>query len=111
MRALAARGPSHRFVKAPIALVWDRLNTVEGGAGQTQPGQPRRAHLAVLALDRLEALVRNWLKRLQYRPGTLDGFMTGTGLTLDAPASPRRAEANKEHDRLARRHLLRLPAL
>ncbi|WP_237409433.1 transposase [Streptomyces sp. M2CJ-2] len=46
------------------------------------------ANLAVVALDRLEALVRNRLKRLQYRPGTLDGFIAGTGLTLDDPASP-----------------------
>ncbi|TXS81148.1 hypothetical protein EAO76_00935 [Streptomyces sp. sk2.1] len=30
------------------------------------------ANLAVMALDRLEALVRNRLKRLQYRPDTLD---------------------------------------
>lgn len=46
------------------------------------------ANLAVTALDRLEALVRNRLKRLRYRPGTLDGFIAGTGLTLDEPASP-----------------------
>lgn len=46
------------------------------------------AHLAVVALDRLEALVRNRLERLQYRTGTLDGFTAGTGLTLDEPASP-----------------------
>ncbi|MGW7063616.1 transposase, partial [Streptomyces sp. NPDC054904] len=25
---------------------------------------------------------------LQYRPHTLDGFIAGTGLTLDNPASP-----------------------
>ncbi|MDV9199059.1 IS630 family transposase, partial [Streptomyces sp. NPDC059832] len=36
----------------------------------------------------LETLVRNRLKRLQYRPDTLDGFIAGTGLTLDKPASP-----------------------
>ncbi|XMN04677.1 transposase [Streptomyces griseobrunneus] len=46
------------------------------------------ANLAVMALDRLETLVRNRLKRLQYRPHTLDGFIAGTGLTLDNPASP-----------------------
>ncbi|MFE9728825.1 hypothetical protein ACFYQ5_35985, partial [Streptomyces sp. NPDC005794] len=45
-------------------------------------------NLAIVALDRLEALVRNRLKRLQYRPATLDGFIAGTGLTLDDPASP-----------------------
>jgi hypothetical protein len=46
------------------------------------------ANLAVVALDRLDALVRNRLKRLQYRPDTLDGFIAGTGLDLDDPASP-----------------------
>ncbi|MFE7268267.1 transposase [Streptomyces sp. NPDC057592] len=45
------------------------------------------ANLAVMALDRLEALVRNRLKRLQYRPDTLDGFIAGTGPTLDTPTS------------------------
>jgi hypothetical protein len=39
------------------------------------------ANLDVVALDRLETLVRNRLKRLQYRPDTLDGFIAGTGLT------------------------------
>ncbi|GJF22197.1 hypothetical protein SHO565_27610 [Streptomyces sp. HO565] len=46
------------------------------------------ANLAVVALDRLETLVRNRLKRLRYRSATLDGSTTGTGLTLDDPASP-----------------------
>ncbi|MEV5646087.1 IS630 family transposase, partial [Streptomyces flaveolus] len=46
------------------------------------------ANLAVAALDRLKTLIRNRLKRLQYRPDTLDGFIAGTGLTLDEPASP-----------------------
>lgn len=46
------------------------------------------ANLAVMALDRLEALVRNRLKRLQYRLDTLNGFKAGTGLTLDTPSSP-----------------------
>ncbi|MYR55807.1 IS630 family transposase, partial [Streptomyces sp. SID625] len=31
---------------------------------------------------------RNRLKRLQYRPDTLDGFTAGTGLTLDDPTPP-----------------------
>ncbi|GGV87412.1 hypothetical protein GCM10010294_69310 [Streptomyces griseoloalbus] len=44
------------------------------------------ANLAVAALDRLEA--GNRLKRLRCRPVTLDGFITGTGLALDDPASP-----------------------
>ncbi|MFJ5031191.1 hypothetical protein ACIQB5_24385 [Streptomyces sp. NPDC088560] len=32
----------------------------------------------MVALDRLETLVRNRLKRLRYRPGPLDGFLAGT---------------------------------
>ena len=39
-------------------------------------------------VEHLAAVVRNRLKRLQYRPGTLDGFIAGTGLTLDDPTSP-----------------------
>ncbi|CAM5674592.1 hypothetical protein SALBM311S_00501 [Streptomyces alboniger] len=32
--------------------------------------------------------VRNRLKRLRYRPDTLDGFIAGTGLTLDPTHVP-----------------------
>ncbi|MFC8368311.1 transposase [Streptomyces sp. NPDC057239] len=105
----------HQLLKAPIVLVWDRLNThVSHAMGQLiaerawltvfllpahSPGlnpvewvwahvKRSLANLAVVALDRLEALVRNRLKRLQYRSGTLDGFIAGTGLTIDEPASP-----------------------
>lgn len=56
------------------------LNPVEGVWAHVKRSL---AHLAVIALDRLETLVRNRLKRFQYRPGTPDGFIAGTGLTLD----------------------------
>ncbi|MCX4597483.1 IS630 family transposase [Streptomyces sp. NBC_01549] len=105
----------HQLVKAPIVLVWDRLNThvshamreliaerewltmflLPAYSPDLNPVEDVWAHvkrslanLAVVALDRLETLVRNRLKRLQYRAGTLDGFIAGTGLTLDGPASP-----------------------
>lgn len=104
----------HHLVKAPIVLVWDRLNThvshvmreldaertwltvflLPAYSADLNPvewvwahGKRSLANLAVVALDRLEALVRNRLKRLQYRPDTLDGFTAGTGLTLDTPTS------------------------
>ena len=48
------------------------------GLCQAQPGQPRSMHL-----NRLEALIRNRLKSLEYRPGILDGLITGTSLALD----------------------------
>ncbi|WP_446750553.1 IS630 family transposase [Streptomyces sp. WZ-12] len=106
---------AHQLVKAPIVLVWDRLNThvsrrmrkliderewltvflLPAYSPDLNPVEWVWAHvkrslanLAVVALDRLEALVRNRLKRLQYRPDTLDGFIAGTGLTLDDPTSP-----------------------
>ncbi len=105
----------HQLVKAPIVLVRDRLNThVSRAMGELiaehewltvfllpayspdlNPVEWVWAHvkrslanLAVVALDLLEALVRNRLKCLQYRSGILDGFIAGTGLALDEPASP-----------------------
>ncbi|WP_443056868.1 IS630 family transposase [Streptomyces sp. MT206] len=105
----------HQLVRAPIVLVWDRLNThvsrrmralvaerawltvflLPAYSPDLNPVEWVWAHvkhslanLAVVALDHLETLVRNRLKRLQYRPHTLNGFIAGTGLTLDTPASP-----------------------
>ncbi|WP_405770663.1 transposase [Actinacidiphila glaucinigra] len=106
---------THQLLKAPIVLVWDRLNThvshavreliaerewltvfllpaysppdlnpVEGVWAHVKRSL---ANLAVMALDRLEVLVRSRLKRLQYRPHTLDGFKAGTSLTFDDPPS------------------------
>ncbi|MGX1541133.1 IS630 family transposase [Streptomyces adustus] len=106
---------THHLVKAPIVLIWDRLNThvshtmreliaerdwltvflLPAYSPDLNPVEWVWAHvkrslanLAVVALDQLEVLVRNRLKRLQYRPRTLDGFIAGTGLTLDEPAPP-----------------------
>ncbi|WP_037683104.1 transposase [Streptomyces griseus] len=93
---------AHQLVKAPIVLVWDRLNThvssrmrqlidqrewltvflLPAYSPDLNPVEWVWAHvkrslanLAVMALDRLQALLRNRLKRLQYRPGVLDGFI------------------------------------
>ena len=41
------------------------------------------ANLAACTLEKLEALIRNRLKSLQYRPAILDGFVAGTGPGLD----------------------------
>ncbi|MFJ2189735.1 transposase [Kitasatospora sp. NPDC087861] len=102
----------HQLVRAPIVLVWDRLNThvshamrdlisargwltvfiLPAYAPELNAVEYLWAHvkhslanLATVALDRLEALVRNRLKRLQYRSDILNGFLTGTGLSLDLP--------------------------
>ncbi|MET8746617.1 transposase [Streptomyces sp. NPDC004728] len=112
---------THQLIKAPIVLVRHRLNT---HASRTireltdarewltvfpppahSPGlnpvqgvwahvKRSLANLAVVAPDRLETLAHNRTKHLQYRPETPDGFIAGTGLTLDHPASPRRAEVS-----------------
>ncbi len=44
-------------------------------------------NLAVTNVDHLCAIVRNRLKRIQYRPDLLTSFLTLTGLTLD-PETP-----------------------
>nr|WP_128382297.1 transposase [Streptomyces cavernae] len=105
----------HQLVRAPIVLVWDRLNThvsktmqelvaerewltvflLPAYSPDLNPVEGVWAHvkrslanLAVVALDPLEKRVRNRLKRLQFRPDTLDGSIAGTGLPLDTPTSP-----------------------
>ena len=39
-------------------------------------------NLAARNVDQLAAIVKNRLKRIQYRPGLIDGFLAQTGLTL-----------------------------
>ena len=40
-------------------------------------------NLAVRDVDQLAAVVKNRLKRIQYRPALIDGFLAQTGLTLE----------------------------
>ncbi len=61
------------------------LNPVEGVWAHIKHSM---TNLAVIALDRLEVIVRNRLKRLQYRPEVLNGFIAGTGLALDTSRTP-----------------------
>ena len=42
-----------------------------------------RANLAVTGAGHLAAIVRNRLKRIQYRPDLLTSFLAHTGLALD----------------------------
>ena len=103
---------AHQLLRAPIILVWDRLGThrstamkrlitarpwltvllLPAYAPELNPVEGLWAHskrslanLVAGTLDRLEALVRNRLKSLRYRPAVLDGFVAETGLTLDLP--------------------------
>ena len=40
-------------------------------------------NLAACTADQLTAIVRTWLKRIQYRPALVNGFLAQTGLTLE----------------------------
>lgn len=39
-------------------------------------------NLAAHGIDHLATIVKNRLKRIQYRPDLINGFLTQTGLTL-----------------------------
>ncbi|GAB3809386.1 IS630 family transposase [Micromonospora zhanjiangensis] len=101
---------AHQQLRGPIVLVWDNLNThisaamrqmiaardwlhvirLPAYAPDLNPTEQVWSHLkrsignlAVRGVDHLLTIIRNRLKRIQYRPDLLDGFLTHTGLTLD----------------------------
>ena len=105
---------AHQYLKAPIVLIWDNLNVhisaamrelittrdwlhvirLPAYAPDLNPTEGVWSHvkrslgnLAVTGVDHLAAIVRNRLKRIQYRPGLLTGFLARTGLALD-PGPP-----------------------
>jgi len=41
------------------------------------------ANLAVASFGHLVQVIRHGLKKIQYRPGLIEGCLAGTGLTLD----------------------------
>ena len=100
---------AHQQLGGPVVVVWDNLNThvsramgelvaardwltvfqLPPYAHELNPVEPVWSHLkrslANLAkrnLTELTALVKTRLKRMQYRPGLLDGFLASTGLDL-----------------------------
>jgi putative transposase len=100
---------AHQQLGGPIVLVWDNLNThtsramgeliaarlwltvyqLPAYAPELNPVEAVWSHLkrslANLAkrnLTQLTALVKTRLKRMQYRPGLLDGFIVKTSLDL-----------------------------
>jgi putative transposase len=101
---------AHQQLGAPIVLVWDNLNThisaamraliatrdwlhvirLPAYAPDLNPTEHVWSHLkrslgnlAVHGIDHLATIVKNRLKRIQYRPELTDAFFTHTGLTLD----------------------------
>jgi putative transposase len=101
---------AHQQLGGPIVLIWDNLNThishamrkLVGARGwlhviQLPPYAPdlnptehvwshvkrNLGNLIVHGIDQLAAIVKNRLKRIQYRPELVDAFFAHTGLTLE----------------------------
>ena len=98
---------AHQQLGGPIVLIWDNLNTHTSAAmsqiiaarpwltvyrlppyaHELNPVEPVWAHLkrslanlTKHTIAELTALVKTRLKRMQYRPGLLRGFLASTGL-------------------------------
>jgi putative transposase len=107
---IALLDAAHQQLNAPIVLVWDNLNThisaamreliaarnwlhvirLPAYAPDLNPTEGVWSHLkrsignlAVHGVDQLQAIIKNRLKRVQYQPDLIDGFLAHTGLTLD----------------------------
>jgi hypothetical protein len=102
---------AHQQLHAPVILIWDNLNThisavmrtftdahrdwltvvrLPAYAPDLNPAEGAWANmknglgnLAARNVDELAAIVKNRLKRIQYRPALIDGFLGQTGLTLE----------------------------
>ena len=106
---------AHQQLAGPLVLVWDNLNCHVSAAmteliaardwltvyrlppyaHELNPVEPlwshRKRSLANLAkrnLAQLTALVKTRLKRMQYRPALLEGFLASTGLDLTPFCNP-----------------------
>jgi DDE superfamily endonuclease len=100
---------AHQQLGGPLVVVWDGLNThvsramrklvaarswltvyrLPPYASELNPVEPvwsnlkrSLANLAKQDIDQLTALIKTRLRRMQYRPGLLDGFLAKTGLDL-----------------------------
>jgi DDE superfamily endonuclease len=106
---------AHQQLAGPLVVVWDNLNAHVSSrmtelvasrdwltvcqlppyAHELNPVEPVWSHLkrslANLAkrnITELTALVKTRLRRMQYRPGLLDGFLASTGLDLTPFSNP-----------------------
>ena len=102
---------AHKELQAPVVLIWDNLNThISAAMGKfvsshpdwlTEVRLPAYApelnaaegawanmknglgNLAARDVDQLAAIIKNRLKRIQYRPALIEAFLAQTGLTLE----------------------------
>lgn len=107
---------AHQQLGGPLVVVWDGLNTHVSGAmaglvaardwltvfrlppyaHELNPVEPvwallkrSLANLVKHNIRQLTALIKTRLRRMQYRPGLLDGFLAGTRLDLTPLYNPR----------------------
>jgi transposase len=80
MRELIATRDWLHVIRLPAYA--PELNPVEHVWSQVKRGL---GNLLVRGVDELVAVVKNRLKRIQYRPGLLDAFLAHTGLDLEPP--------------------------
>jgi transposase len=103
---------AHQQLGGPLVLVWDNLNThtsramrgliaardwltvyqLPSYASELNPAEPAwsnlkrsLANLIKHDISQLTALVKTRLRRMQYRPGLLEGFLAKTRLDLTTP--------------------------
>ena len=103
---------AHQQLGGPIVLVWDGLNThisaamkrlvaarpwlhmfrLPAYAPELNPVEAVWAHLkrslanlAKRSIDQLLALIKTWMKRIQYRPHLITGFLAKPRLDLHPP--------------------------
>lgn len=102
---------AHHQLHAPIILIWDGVNTHTSAVMRRLVAARHRwltvvqlpayapdlnpveslwstlkaglGNLAVDGVDHLAAIIRNRLKRIQYRPDLIPGFLAQTGLSLE----------------------------
>jgi putative transposase len=102
---------AHHQLHAPVILVWDNLNTHVSAVMRALTGARRDwltviqlpayapdlnpaegvwanmknglGNLAASNVDLLAAIAKNRLKRIQYRPALINGFLAQTGLALE----------------------------
>jgi transposase len=106
---------AHKELQAPVILIWDRLNThvsavmrsfitahpdwltevrLPAYAPELNPAEGAWANmknglgnLAARDVDQLAAVMKNRLKRIQYRPALIEAFLAQTGLNLEPQPS------------------------
>ncbi len=92
--ALASRGPGGAVCRLGGAQLARLRAALDGGPAMWGWGEGVWANmknglgnLAARDVDQLAAIIKNRLKRIQYRPALIDGFLAQTGLTLE-PGPP-----------------------